>query len=271
MSTEDKPVNNIVTPPEEKVTNTNSTPTTDSKKSAILKQAGYIHTDTPHTPVTLRQVEQEINSRVINIQDELIRGFELIKHQPKSISIFGSARLTADNPFYKKARELGFELARRGYSIVTGGGPGIMAAGNQGAKDAHGRSVGLNILLPHEQNENPYITHRMRFHYFFTRKVMLTFSAEAYVFFPGGFGTMDEFFEILTLVQTKKIEYVPLFLFGTAFWNPLIEYMKKVQLPYGTIDGTDLELFTVTDSVHDIVTAIEKAPVRNGVRVQKED
>jgi uncharacterized protein (TIGR00730 family) len=225
----------------------------------------------PTTPITLHQVEDEINQRLSRINKEFAEGFDLIKHQPKSVTVFGSARLLPESPYFKAAEELAYKLGRLGYSIITGGGPGIMQAANKGAKEAHTRSIGLNIKLPFEQALNPYVTHEMAFHYFFSRKVMMTFSAEAYVFFPGGFGTMDEFFEVLTLVQTGKIERVPLVLYGSEFWKPLYNFFTTAMLPLGTIAANETELFTVTDSIDDIVSLIKATPIRNGVRVHNED
>lgn len=222
-----------------------------------------------YVPITLHQVEQEMDARITHIHEELKKGFDLIKHQPKSVSIFGSSRFTEENMYYQKARTLGHELARRGYSVITGGGPGIMEAANRGAAEAHGRSIGLNIVLPYEQTINPYANQTMEFNYFFTRKVMLTFSAEAYIFFPGGFGTMDEFFEILTLVQTRKIEKVPLILFGSDYWKELITFMEKQMVSRNAIDTDDFNLFLLTDSIDDIVSVVEHVPIRNGVRLKK--
>ncbi|HRH26351.1 MAG TPA: TIGR00730 family Rossman fold protein [Candidatus Paceibacterota bacterium] len=225
--------------------------------------------NTSYVPVTLHQVEEEIRERIHAVNDEMIAGFNLIKRQPKSVSIFGSSRFPETNKYYKDARELSGMLAKKGFSVVTGGGPGIMEAANRGASEHHGHSIGLNIKLPYEQHVNPYINHGMQFNYFFIRKVMLTFSAEAYIFFPGGFGTMDEFFEIATLVQTRKIEKVPMVLYGTDFWNPLIDFMKRNMFPLDTIDPDDLNLFMVTDSLEDIAALVEHVPVRNGVRIKK--
>ncbi len=197
--------------------------------------------------------------RIFRIMSEFVDGFSFLSTIPKSVTIFGSARLSEDHPFYQKARDLGSRLAGRGYAVVTGGGPGLMQAANEGAHDAGGNSIGLNIQLPHEQRMNPFVTHSMSFNYFFSRKVMLDFSAEAYIFFPGGFGTLDEFFEVITLIQSGKIERnVPVILVGEEFWSPLIDWMKSAMLDrLHTIDATDLTIWTLTDDLDDIERIIE--------------
>lgn len=218
-------------------------------------------------PITLHEVDEEIKKRVSMIDQEFSRGFDFIKNQPKSVTFFGSARLPETNQYYKSARSMSGKLSKLGYTILTGGGPGIMEAANRGAFEAEGRSLGLNIKLPHEQVRNPYVTDVVDFYYFFVRKVMLSFSAEAYVFYPGGFGTYDEFFEILTLVQTNKIEKVPIFLIGTKFWNGLKQLMVEQMVANNTIDADDVDLFTITDDEDSVVEAIKNVPIRNGVRV----
>ncbi len=163
----------------------------------------------------------------------------------------GSLRII---PYCKKAYDLGRLLAQEGYTVVTGGGPGVMEAGNHGAWDAGGNSVGLNIELPHEQRINPYVRRSTSFHYFFSRKVMLDFSAEAYIFFPGGFGTLDEFAELITLVQTGKVDTsVPIILFGRSFWEPLTDWMRTVMLKgLHTIAAKDLTIWTITDDLDEV-------------------
>lgn len=197
--------------------------------------------------------------RIFRIMSEFVDGFTFLARIEKSATIFGSARLKEDHPYYQLARELGKRLAEKGYTIVTGGGPGIMQAGNQGACEAGGNSVGLNIQLPMEQRINPYVRQSMSFHYFFSRKVMLDFSAEAYVFFPGGYGTLDEFFELVTLVQTGKIERgVPIIMMGRDFWEPLAKWMEDTLLnKLHTIAPDDLELWTLTDDIDEAVKIVE--------------
>lgn len=215
-------------------------------------------------PIKRHEVEEENKKRLSRIDQELNRGFDFIKSQDKSVTIFGSARLNEDNEYYQLSRRVGYQVAKLGYTIFTGGGPGIMEGANRGAFEAQGRSFGLTIQLPHEQVRNPYITDAVDFYYFFTRKVMLSFSAEAYIFFPGGFGTFDELFEILTLVQTHKIEHVPVILVGSKFWKPFEQFLKDHMLTIGTIEKDDLNLYTITDDESEIIDIIKKADPRNG-------
>lgn len=187
---------------------------------------------------------------------DLTVGLETIKTYPQGVTVFGSARLSEDNPYYIKARELGQKLAEAGHPVITGGGNGIMEAANRGAFEKGGRSIGLNIQLPMEQTLNQYTTDHLEFHYFFARKVMLAASSKVYVYFPGGFGTIDEFSEIITLMQTKKIDHVPIFLFGSDFWKPLDAFFYwKMEKEAGTIGPNDRALYTITDDVNVIVNA----------------
>ena len=206
--------------------------------------------------------------RIFRIMSEFVEGFEFLSHIHKCVTVFGSARLHASHPYYELAREVGHRLAERGYTIVTGGGPGLMQAANQGACDVGGDSVGLNIQLPHEQRTNPFVRRSMSFHYFFSRKVMLDFSADAYIFLPGGFGTLDEFFELVTLVQTgKQDRAVPIVLVGREFWQPLIEWMREVMLErFHTIARDDLKIWTLTDDVDEVVRIVEA-----GVETQEQE
>ncbi len=197
--------------------------------------------------------------RVFRIMSEFVQGFELLRNYGLSATFWGSARLTPDDPYYKAAEELAARLAKKGFAIISGGGPGIMEASNVGAFKVGGKSVGLNIKLPFEQKLNPYTTDSLTFDYFFSRKVMLTFASEVYVYFPGGFGTLDEFFEIVTLIQTKKIERIPIVLYGAAFWEPLLKWFEKDLIKkYKTISPEDMELFHVVDDVDDAYKFILK-------------
>lgn len=197
--------------------------------------------------------------RVFRIMAEFVQGFELLREHGLAATFWGSARTTPDDPYYKDAEELAARLAKKGFSIISGGGPGIMEASNVGAFKVGGKSVGLNIQLPFEQKLNPYTTESLNFDFFFSRKVMLTFASEAYVYFPGGFGTLDEFFEIITLIQTKKIEPIPVLLYGKEYWSPLITFFEKDMLQkYKTISPEDLEIFHVVDSVDEAYTYILK-------------
>jgi uncharacterized protein (TIGR00730 family) len=197
--------------------------------------------------------------RVFRIMSEFVSGFELLRNHGLAATFWGSARLTPQDQYYKFAEELAAKLAKKGFSIISGGGPGIMEASNVGAFKVGGKSVGLNIELPFEQKLNPYTTESLNFDFFFSRKVMLTFASEVYVYFPGGFGTLDELFEILTLIQTKKIEPVPVILIGNEFWAPLLQWFQKDLLKkYKTISKEDLDLFVVLDSVDEAYKYILK-------------
>lgn len=197
--------------------------------------------------------------RVFRIMSEFVQGFELLRKYDLAATFWGSARLQPNDPYYKAAEELAAKLAKKGFTIISGGGPGIMEASNVGAFKVGGNSIGLNIQLPFEQKLNPYTTESLDFDFFFSRKVMLTFASEVYVYFPGGFGTLDELFEIITLIQTKKIEKLPVVLYGKEFWEPLMRFFEKDLLKkYKTISKEDLELFHVTDSVDEAYKYILK-------------
>jgi uncharacterized protein (TIGR00730 family) len=185
--------------------------------------------------------------RLFRIMGEFVQGFEEMSGVQKAVTIFGSARLGAEHPYYRQAEALGRNLARAGYTVITGGGPGIMEAGNKGAFEANGKSVGLNIDLPFEQGPNPYQTTELKFRYFFVRKVMLVKYSSAFVVFPGGFGTIDELFEALTLVQTRKIHPFPVYLVGVSYWQGLVDWLEQSLLAAGTIAARDLELFKLVD------------------------
>lgn len=207
--------------------------------------------------------EEEIAGHIDRISHEFKDGFEFIKKYPKSVTVFGSSVIKSDHPSYKKASELCARIVKElDYAVVTGGGPGIMEAANKGAFEAKGKSVGLNVSLPHEGVPNAYLTDNMKFTYFFSRKTILTFAAETYIFMPGGFGTFDELFSILTLIQTGKIQKVPIVLFDSKFWNPIVDMMRLVMRDrFGTIDPEDLNLFEVTDSIDRTIEIIREAPV----------
>lgn len=206
--------------------------------------------------------ETEIAARIDRIADEFRTGFDLLKKYGLAASIFGSSRCALGDVMYANAEQLAGELVKRDFAIITGGGPGVMEAANKGAKDAGGDSIGLNILLPTEQSLNDYTTDSADFHYFFTRKVMLSFASEVYIYFPGGYGTLDELFEILTLVQTKKVQPLPVILFGKTYWEPLVRWMHESLLQeYRTISPGDLHIFRVVDSVDEAIEAIEELVV----------
>ncbi len=217
--------------------------------------------------LTLLEISEAAQKRVALIAQEFTNGFEFIRNYPRSVTFFGSARIEEGEPNYEKARELAGRIVDElRYSVITGGGPGIMEAANKGAYKAGGNSLGLTIDLPHEQSTNKYLTDREDFHYFFSRKVCLSFSAEAYVFFPGGFGTLDEFLEILTLIQTNKIPKAPIILVGEAYWKPLEQFFKEVLLQNKMIEGKDISLYTITDNEDEILEIIKEAPIRVGLK-----
>lgn len=197
--------------------------------------------------------------RVFKIMAELVEGFELLRKYRLAATFFGSARTRAGDPIYEAATSLASHLARSGFTVVTGGAAGIMEAANKGAYEAGGKSIGLNIQLPAEQSVNQFLTDGLTFNYFFTRKVMLSFASEVYIFFPGGFGTLDEFLEILTLVQTRKIKRIPIILYGKSYWEPLLTYFKdELYGRYEAIDKRDLSLYEVVDDVDDAYEKILK-------------
>lgn len=188
--------------------------------------------------------------RVFKIMSEFVEGFDLIRKYSKSASFFGSSRESLNSQIYLDATDLAGRLAKVGFAVITGGSAGIMEAANKGAYEAGGASVGLNIRLESKQQTNKYVTDSMTFDHFFVRKVMLTFAAEVYIYFPGGFGTLDEFSEILTLVQTKKIKPVPIVLYGKEYWTPFLTVFKEqLDETYHAIDAADLELYHLVDSV----------------------
>ena len=196
--------------------------------------------------------------RLFKILAEFVEGFEVLPRVYPAVTIFGSARTPSDHPDYKRAEELARKLVDAGFSIITGGGPGIMEAANKGAAEAGGYSVGLNIKLPLEQEPNPYANVKLEFRYFFVRKVMMAKYSVAFVFFPGGFGTMDELFEVLTLVQTKKIRPVPIVMLDKEFWEPLYKWMKDYLLPNKKISEKDLDLFKIVDTPEEALKHIKE-------------
>src|SRR5919112_718140 len=195
--------------------------------------------------------------RLLRIQDELRNGFQALGRIGKAVSIFGSARTPRNDPDYARARELARLLGEEGFSIITGGGPGIMEAANRGARDAGVPSVGLGIELPHEQGMNPYVDLALNFHYFFTRKVMFVRYASGFVVFPGGFGTMDELFEAATLRQTEKIRYFPLVLVDSGYWGGLVSWLRDSMLADGYIASVDLDHVAVCDDLDRVVEIVE--------------
>lgn len=195
--------------------------------------------------------------RVMRILGEFISGFDTMAAVGPAISIFGSARVTEDDPMYQATRELAHGLVNAGFAIITGGGPGIMEAGNRGAVEAGGVSIGCNIELPFEQGMNEYVEIAVDFRYFFVRKVMFVKYATGFVIFPGGFGTLDELFEALTLIQTGKIHNFPVVLFGKSYWQGLFDWLQSTMLQEGKISRDDLKLIVITDSVEEVVDILK--------------
>lgn len=203
--------------------------------------------------------------RVFRIIAEFIEGFQFIANYRRSVTFFGSARMKEGERWYDEARKLGGMVAKEGFAVVTGGGPGVMEAANRGAQEVGGKSVGINIQLPAEQRANAYVNESRGFHYFFTRKLMLSYSAQAYVYFPGGFGTLDEMFEITTLIQTKKIAtHIPVVLVGKEFWQPIIAWIEKdLCEKFKTIDHEDRQIFSIVDSAEEAFAIIANSKPRD--------
>lgn len=204
------------------------------------------------------ELKAESSWLMFKIMSEFVEGFEKLPKVGPCISIFGSARTPQDHPYYEKARVLSKKLCEEGYGIITGGGPGIMEAANRGAQDAEGKSVGLNIILPHEQKPNDFIDIDKTFNhnFFFVRKVMFVKYAQAFVLFPGGFGTLDELFEVVTLAQTLKIDKVPIILYGSDYWKGLKDWIQNTLLEEKYINPEDLNLLFLTDSDQEVIDAI---------------
>lgn len=195
--------------------------------------------------------------RAVRIFAEFMKGFRALHFVGPCVTVFGSARFAEEHPHYQLGVRVGARLAKMGVTTMTGGGPGIMEAANRGAKQAGGKSIGCNIVLPMEQQPNPYVDKFIEFRYFFIRKVMLVKYSVAFVVLPGGFGTLDELFEALTLVQTKKIAQFPIVLMGVEYWSPMIEFIRETLIKGGTINPEDLDLLTVTDDVEIAATAVK--------------
>ena len=205
----------------------------------------------------LERREGDLAGDVARIAEEFLQGFEAVERIGRpAVTVFGSARVREDHPAYAAALEAGRRLAEAGFAVVTGGGPGVMEAANRGAHEAGGLSVGFNIELPHEQYSNPYLDIGVTFRHFYVRKTMFVKAAEGFVIFPGGFGTLDELFESLTLIQTGKVLHFPVVLFDSAYWRPMLDWIKGRLLADGMISPEDLDLLGVTDSVEDAVKQI---------------
>lgn len=203
--------------------------------------------------------------RIFRIMAEFVDGYDFLSKLSADITVFGSARLKEGDKYYEEARQLGHMMAAAGFSVVTGGGPGIMEAANRGAHECGGESIGLNIQLPFEQRINPYVHHGMGFHFFFTRKVMLTSPSQAFVGFPGGFGTMDEIFEVITLIQTGKMQPVPVILVGRDFWGKLEDFIVEQMLEaQGTISAEDRNIYRIVDSAEEAMQILAQEVIADG-------
>jgi uncharacterized protein (TIGR00730 family) len=220
-------------------------PGTPTEDTALLRreEPGFLHEDP---------------WRVLRIMSEFIEGFDVLATIPEAVCVFGSARAPQEDPSYAAAREVGAELAKAGFAVITGGGPGIMEAANRGCHEAGGLSVGCNIELPFEQKMNAYVDLGVEFRYFFVRKNMFVKYAEGFVVFPGGFGTLDEMFEALTLTQTGKIQHFPIVLFDRTYWAPLVEWLRGPVLGGGKVSPEDLDLFLLADEPAEVVEHIER-------------
>ena len=201
--------------------------------------------------------------RILKIMSEFVDGFEVLRKYKRAVTFFGTARCSLDDESYKQANELASRLSKSDFTIITGGASGIMEAANKGAFEAGGESVGLNIRIPREQGPNLFTTDSVSFSHFFSRKVMLSFASEVYVYFPGGFGTLDEFFELVTLVQTKKIRSIPIILIGREYWEPLLAWIdSSLYRKYHTIGKEDMQIYHLIDSVDEaydlIIELVEK-------------
>lgn len=228
-------------PPEPDRTRTTEDERLLSRKAEGLREAEFTHTDP---------------WRVFRIMGEFVEGFDTLADLGPAVSIFGSARILPDEPMYGAAEQTARRLAELGFAVITGGGPGIMEAANKGAAEAGGESVGCNIELPFEQGMNVYVTTAIHFRYFFVRKTMFVKYAEAFIIFPGGFGTMDELFEALTLIQTGKVRHFPVVLFGSEYWAGLLRWLRDTMVAEGKIVPEDLDRLVVTDSPEEAVRVI---------------
>jgi len=208
------------------------------------------------------QTLESDETRIARIDRELERGFDALAHVGPAVSVFGSARTPEGHPEYELARTTARMLGEGGFAIITGGGPGIMAAANRGAREADTISIGLDIELPHEEQTNRWVGIPLTFHYFFTRKVMFVRYASAFVVFPGGFGTLDELFESLTLIQTEKIHHFPVVLVGSRYWSGLLDWLRDPLVTRGKADAEDLDLMHVTDDPHEVLRIVSQVEHR---------
>ena len=233
---------------------------TERRQGAVVLR-GQAHNEVPTADETLLGSDGDEWAskdpwRVLRIQAEFVEGFDTLHDLPAAVSIFGSARISPTDPMYRAAEQIARGLVEKGFAIITGGGPGIMEAGNKGAVEGGGTSVGLGIELPHEQGLNPYVGLGINFRYFFARKTMFLKYSRGFVTMPGGFGTLDELFESLTLIQTGKVTHFPVVLFGSHFWGPLLDWITQRVKAGGFISPGDLELITLTDDIDEAIAAM---------------
>jgi uncharacterized protein (TIGR00730 family) len=231
-----------------------------------LLQRPRLHEPRPRNPA-LAEFTRGDPWRVLRITGEFVAGFDALAEIGAAVSIFGSARVGREHPMYAAARRIGHSLAQAGFAVITGGGPGIMEAANRGAHEAGGLSIGCNIELPHEQALNPYVDLGIEFRYFFVRKTMFVKYADGFVILPGGFGTLDELFEALTLIQTGKIQHFPVVLVGSDYWAGLLDWMREVQLAAGAVSQVDLDLIDVVDDPAEVVRIVVERTGRLGIAV----
>lgn len=222
-------------------------------------------------PQQMQQLLNKESWKIFQIMAEFVEGFEQLAGISPSVSIFGSARFKADHPYYQLTEALAYQLSEVGFSVVSGGGPGIMEAANKGAFRGKSKSIGLNIILPHEQGGNPHQDISLNYRHFFSRKVMFVKYASAYVVMPGGFGTLDELAEVLTLIQTGKSRRFPIILMGSQFWEPLIDWFKNTLVEEGTISPKDLDLFQIIDEPDAVVDAIFNFYEKQGFEPSSDD
>jgi uncharacterized protein (TIGR00730 family) len=237
--------------------------------------AGGRHARTEDEALLQRPVRPEFLDsdpwRALRILSEFVDGFDALAEVGPAVSVFGSARISEDHPTYVHARELGRELAKAGFAVITGGGPGVMEAANRGCQEGGGLSIGCNIELPHEQGLNQYVDLGVEFRYFFARKVMFVKYADAFVIFPGGYGTLDELFEALTLIQTEKIQDFPVILMGTSYWDGLIDWIRESLLAEAAINPEDVDLLRLTDDPAEairIIKAYQRSHRGTGVAIE---
>lgn len=272
-----KSAKKTVTKAQKKITKKSLIPPIKTEKAQKPKKQERLLTYRGHWQREIQEHKAELRGEVINPSDfksgqatwrifrimaEFVDGYDFLSKLTADITVFGSARTKPGSKYYELAVDLCKKMAKAGFSVVTGGGPGIMEAANKGAYEGGGESIGLNIQLPFEQRINDYVHHGMGFHFFFTRKVMLTSPSQAFIAFPGGYGTIDEIFEVLTLIQTRKMQPVPVILVGADFWGSLEKFIKKQMLEENqTINEKDLDLFTIVDSAEEAMDILKKRVV----------